>query len=68
MIIAKINHALEIRGKTLYWLANETGLSYPTVHQLANEKNTSVSFITLNKICRALECSLNDILEYCIMQ
>lgn len=64
MIIAKLNQLLEIRGRTLYWLANETGLSYPTIHQLANEKNVSVSFITLNKICRALECNIDDILEY----
>lgn len=64
MIEIKIDKILERQNKSLYWLAQETGLSYPTIHRLVSGKTTSISFDTLEKICLALNCTPNDIFDF----
>mgnify|MGYP000933132423 CR=1 FL=1 len=64
MIIVKLEKILESKNKSLYWLAQETKLSYPTIHRLVNKKTTSIAFDTLDKICKCLTCGVGDILEH----
>lgn len=63
MIKININEILEQQKKTMYWLSQATELTYPTIHRLANNKTRSISFDTLESICRALDCDIADILE-----
>lgn len=63
MINIKIDKVLENKEKSLYWLAQVTGLTYPTIHNLVRGNTKSISFDTLGKICIALECNISDILE-----
>lgn len=58
-----IDEMLKGQGKTLYWLRDQTGLSYPTIWNLTNGRNKMVSFETLDLICAALDCKIEDILE-----
>lgn len=50
------------RGRTLYWLAKETGIQYDAINRLANGKTTGVKLETLEKICEALECGPCDVI------
>ena len=46
----------------MYWLAKTTGISYPTIHNLVNNKTESIKFEVIEKICSALNCTPNDLL------
>lgn len=63
MIKVKIDKILKEQDKSLYWLAQATELSYPTIHRLVNNKTSSISFDTLEKICLALDVDIEDILK-----
>ena len=63
MIKVKIDKILKEQDKSLYWLAKATELSYPTIHRLVNNKTSSISFDTLEKICLALDVDIEDILK-----
>lgn len=52
---------LEEQGKTMYWLAQETHMKYQSIHNLANNKTESIKFENMANICKALNCSLNDL-------
>ena len=45
-------------------LSRRTGISKYALHKLYHEKNKGIEFATLEKLCRALECSVGDLLEY----
>lgn len=59
----KINEVLAEQGKSKYWLSKQTGITAPTLTNLSNGKTTRISFDLLDKICSALNCTPNDILE-----
>ena len=61
MIKNRISEELQKQGKSMYWLAQETQTSYPTIHKLSNNKTESIKFDTLESICRALKCSIGDL-------
>jgi putative transcriptional regulator len=64
MIKVKIIEILEERNQSIYWLAKESDLSYPTVFNLCKNDTKSIQFETLEKIMTALEISdFNKILE-----
>lgn len=62
MIQPKLSEVLEVKGKTLYWLAQETGVAYSTLHRLGKARAQSVDFRVLDQICVALDCQPGDIL------
>lgn len=57
-----IKSQLEKIGKTRYQVANEIGVTYPTIDNMYKERSTSIKFDILEKLCAALECTPNDIL------
>ena len=64
MIKINIENILEGRNISIYWLAEETGLSYPTVYNLVKNRTKSIHFDTLEKIMCALDINdFNQILE-----
>lgn len=58
-----IDKLLKEKGKTRYWLANETGIYYHNLVKLCDGKTSSIGFELMEKICIALECNLQDIFE-----
>jgi putative transcriptional regulator len=58
----RINDVLAASGKTLYWLAKETGISYNTLHRLQSGTSQGITFEVLDKICTALDCAPGDLL------
>lgn len=45
-------------------LARRTGISKNTLSNLYYERVSGVDFDTLEKICRELDCSVGELLEY----
>lgn len=62
VIQTRIAELLQKRGKSLYWLAKETGVAYPTLWRLRDSKTESIAFRVLESICLALECTPGDVL------
>lgn len=62
-MVIKIENLLEKKNKSMYWLAEKTGISYTTIYRLSKNRTELIRFDTLEKICIALDCTPNDILE-----
>ena len=52
---------LEEQGKTPYWLGKQTGISQNNILKICNGETSTIRFDTLEKICKALNCSINDL-------
>lgn len=57
-----IDTLLDQHGRSFYWLAKETGVSYTTLWRLKKGKALGINFATLEKICEALDCAPGDVL------
>lgn len=62
MIEVHLDEQLEKQGRTFYWLAKETGISYTTLWRLKKGHAKGINFDTLESICNALECAIGDVL------
>lgn len=61
------NHLSRILGErrwTQLRLSQETGIRPTTISNLYNEVAERISFDQLDRICEALDCTLDDLLEY----
>lgn len=56
MIRIRLLELLDERGKSLYWLRQQTKVSYPALLRLAHNKIRKVDLDVLDKVCQALEC------------
>ncbi len=63
MYMLNINSILKEKGKTKYWLSKQTGISPNNIGYICNGKNTNVTLNTIYKICKALDCTPNDIIQ-----
>lgn len=43
-------------------LSRKTGLSRTTIFNLYYEKSKGIEFVTLDKICKALQCSIEEVI------
>ena len=65
MIEVRLKQLLEVRGRTRYWLAKETGLDYNTLARIERaESSNRIELRVLNEICRALQCQPGDLLVW----
>jgi len=61
MLKLKVNEILRQQGKTPYWLGKQTGISQNNIGKICNGETSTIRFDTIEKICKALNCSINDI-------
>ena len=59
-----IDEKLNELGKTRYWLSKEVGITYQNIMRLCNGQTNSIKFDLIEKICKALNCTPNDIFEF----
>lgn len=64
MISLQIKELLQKKNKSRYWLVQATESSYSAVNKLVNNDTTRIRFDTLNRLCKALECNVGDIIQY----
>ena len=63
-IIVNLDVQLARRKMTSLELAQRIGLTQANLSILKNNKAKAIRFSTLDAICRALDCSVEDIIEY----
>jgi len=63
MIGIRIDQLLKGHGRTFYWLAKETGISHTTLWRLKKGRALGINFLTLERICQALDCQPGDMLS-----
>jgi len=61
-IHTKLDELLEQRKKSLYWLQQQTGVSYTALHKLRKDRARSMDYDVLDKICKVLECEPGDLI------
>lgn len=64
MIIVNLDVMMAKRKMSLTELAEHVGITLTNLSILKTGKAKAIRFATLNAICKALECSPADILEY----
>lgn len=64
MIKVHLSRLMGERRIKIAQLATMTGLHRNGIAKLYNEETDGVKFDTLNAICKALDCTVEDIIEY----
>ncbi len=62
IIFDKLWTVMQARGVSTYQLREKCGIDSKTIRRLRANENMETK--TLNKLCAALHCSLEDIAEY----
>jgi len=64
MIVINLDVMMAKRKMSLNELSEKVGITLANLSILKNNKAKAVRFSTLDAICRALNCSVGDIIEY----
>ena len=64
MIVVNLDVMMAKRKMSLNELSERVGITLANLSVLKNNKARAIRFSTLDAICRALECTPQDILEY----
>ena len=64
MIKNKLSELIGRKRLNMAEVARLSGLSHITLFNLYHDKNKAVQLETLNKLCWALDCKIEDIYEY----
>ncbi len=64
MIVINLDVMMAKRKMSLGELSEKVGITLANLSILKNNKAKAIRFSTLDAICRALECRVEDILEY----
>ena len=62
MLSFKIDEILSKQGKSRYWLSRQTGISENALGKLCRKQTSRIEFDTVEKICKVLDCTPNDII------
>lgn len=64
MIIINLDVMMAKRKMSLGELSDRVGITLANLSILKNNKAKAIRFSTLDAICKALDCSISDIIEY----
>jgi putative transcriptional regulator len=59
----RLEELLEERGRTLYWLAKETGLSHTSLFRLRHNQASQIRLEVIDRLCAALKCAPDELIE-----
>lgn len=62
MIKLNVLDLLAKKGKTMYWLYNQLGMSYENFKRMANNQTTSIKFENIEILCHLLECTIDELI------
>lgn len=63
MVYINIKELLKEKGKTKYWLIKNMECSYQSISHMMNNETTGIKFETIEKLCKLLECTPNDLFK-----
>ena len=58
----KLFETMQKKGVSTYWLREKCGIDSKTVRRL--KANDNIETKTLDKLCAALSCKIEDVMEY----
>ncbi len=64
MIVINLDVMMAKRKMSLNELSEKVGITLANLSILKNNKAKAIRFSTLDAICKALDCKIEDILEY----
>ena len=64
MIVINLDVMMAKRKMSLGELADKVGITLANLSILKNNKAKAIRFSTLSAICKALDCRVEDIIEY----
>ena len=64
MVVINLDVMMAKRKMSLNELSEKVGITLANLSVLKNNKAKAIRFSTLDAICRALECRVEDIIEY----
>lgn len=64
MIVINLDVMMAKRKMSLSELSDKVGITLANLSILKNNKAKAIRFSTLDAICRALECKVEDIIRY----
>lgn len=64
MIKFTLDTLLTTKNKTRYWLSKQTNIDNNTLAKIYNNTSSKVNLDTLDKICKALDSELTDLITY----
>ena len=64
MIVINLDVAMAKKKMSLNELSEKVGITLTNLSILKNNKAKAVRFSTLDAICKALDCRVEDIIEY----
>ena len=64
MIVINLDVMMAKRKISLNELSERVGITLANLSILKNNKAKAIRFSTLDAICKALDCSISDIIEY----
>ncbi len=59
----RILKTLSIKGLTITDLSQKTNIDYKTLHNIVNMKTKGAKFVTLDKIAKALDVSIDELFD-----
>jgi putative transcriptional regulator len=62
VIKVRLDEILEQKGRSAYWLSQETGINQGVLWKIRHGKTSAISFNILDRLTDALECEPGDIL------
>lgn len=63
MVYINIKELLKEKGKTKYQLIKNMEGSYQSISHMMNNETTGIKFETIEKLCKLLECTPNDLFK-----
>ena len=63
MVYINIKELLKEKGKTKNWLIKNMEGSYQSISHMMNNETTGIKFETIEKLCKLLECTPNDLFK-----
>ena len=64
MIVINLDVAMAKKKMSLNELSDRVGITLSNLSILKNNKAKAIRFSTLDAICKALECKVEDVIEY----
>ena len=63
MITLNIKEILKRKGKTKYWLVKNLEMGYQAVDAMMSNETSGIRFETIEKLCKVLDCTPNDLFK-----
>lgn len=63
MVYLNVKELLKQKGKTKYWLVKAMESDYQNINAIINNETVGIKFQTIDKLCKILECTPNDLFK-----